>query len=403
MMKVVLVIITAAAVLFGPALTMIGVGVFVNPALVDAELCAASTLTLSGTLPSNLTATTTDGTTVTLDQTQLAGAATIITVGGHTPGVGTNGVLVALMAALTESDLRMLANTTAYPESATYAHDGDGSDHDSLGLFQMRPTTGWGSIAHLMDATYQAAAFYGGPTGPNRGSPRGLLDIPNWDSLSLGAAAQAVEVSAFADRYASFEPAARTIVSALTGTAPTEGASAPGVGCSAVSGNAQQLAQTLVDAHTKGTFTTLMPAMFTDEIAPTANGTVTAKCQVDTRVLQILVLTLKKFGSVGISDLGRPCVSSTLDCPTSPHCAIPDLAVDFTSVDGQVLNGSNTADINLLQYLDAILPSGSWAGQSECRTATGDALHLDHIGQFPDSCTHQHIDIRGTGTAPLTP
>src|SRR3712207_8671669 len=50
----------------------------------------------------------------------------------------------------------------------------------SLGLFQMRPSTGWGTIAELMDAEYQASAFFGGPTGPNHGSPRGLLDIPNW-------------------------------------------------------------------------------------------------------------------------------------------------------------------------------------------------------------------------------
>lgn len=402
MMKMVLGIITAAAVLFGPALVMIGVGVFVNPALVQAELCAASTLTPSGTVPSALTATTTDGTTVTLDQTQLGRAATIISVGGHSVGVGTTGVLVALMAALTESDLRMLANTTAYPESANYVHDGDGSDHDSLGLFQMRPAAGWGSVAQLMDPDYQAAAFYGGPTGPNHGSPRGLLDILNWDSLSLGAAAQAVEVSAFPNRYASYEPVARAILAALTGTAPTDGASAGASGCSTVSGNAQQLAQTLVEAHSNGTFKTLVPDMFTQEIEPTANGTVTAKCQVDTRVLQIIVLTLEKFGSVGISGLGRPCVGSTLDCPSSPHCSIPDLAVDFTTVGGQVLNGSNAADIALLEYLDTILPDGSWAGQSECRTAAGDALHLDHMGQFPDTCTHQHIDIRSTGSAPLT-
>lgn len=403
MMKMVLGILTAAAVLFGPALTMIGVGVFVNPALVQAELCAASTLTVSAAIPSSLIATTTDGTTVTLDQTQLDRAATIISVGGHTLGVGTTGVLIALMAALTESDLRMLANTTAYPESANYVHDGDGSDHDSLGLFQMRPAAGWGSVAQLMDATYQAAAFYGGPTGPNHGSPHGLLDIPNWDSLSLGSAAQAVEVSAFRDRYVSYEPVARAILSALTGTAPTDGASAGASGCSTVSGNAQQLAQTLVDARAKGTFTTLVPAMFTDEIEATASGTVTAKCQVDTRVLQMLVLVLEKFGTVGISDLGRPCVGSTLDCPSSPHCTIPDLAVDFTTIDGQVLNGSNAADIALLEYLDTILPDGSWGGQSECRTAAGNALHLDHIAQFPDTCTHQHIDIRSTGTAPLTP
>ena len=403
MLKVILGVITAATVLFVPALVMIGVGLFVNPALMDAELCRTSTLTVGDTIPNRLTATTTAGAIVTLDQTQLGRAATIISVGTRTAGVGTNGVLIALMAALTESRLRMLANATAYPKSEGYVHDGDGSDHDSLGLFQMRPAAGWGSVARLMDPDYQAAAFYGGPAGPHHGSPRGLLDIPNWDSLSLGAAAQVVEASAFPGRYTAFEPVARSILSALTGAAPTGGAQATESVCSMLSGNAQQLAQTLVEAHTKGTFTTLVPAMYTQEIVATANGTVTAKCQVDTRVLQILVLVLNKFGRLGISDLGRPCVGSSLDCPSSPHCHIPDLAVDFTSVGGQFLNGAGAPDIELLRFLDTVLPNGSWAGQSECRTAAGGSLHLDHIGQFPDTCTHQHIDIRGAGTAPLTP
>ena len=403
MLKVILGVITAATVLFVPALVMIGVGLFVNPELMDAELCKASTLTVGDTIPNRLTATTTAGATMTLDHTQLGRAATIISVGAHTAGDGTNGVLIALMAALAESRLRMLANTTAYPESEGYVHDGDGSDHDSLGLFQMRPAAGWGSVAQLMGPNYQAAAFYGGPAGPNHGSPRGLLDIPNWDSLSLGAAAQAVEVSAFPGRYTAFEPVARSILSALTGAAPTDGAQATKSVCSMLSGNAQQLAQTLVEAHTKGTFTTLVPAMYTQEIEATANGTVTTKCQVDTRVLQMLVLVLDKFGSVGISDLGRPCVGDSLHCPSSPHCHISDLAVDFTSVGGQVLNGAGAPDIGLLRFLDTVLPDGSWAGQSECRTEAGDAIHLDHIGQFPDTCTHQHIDIRGAGTATLTP
>jgi hypothetical protein len=67
------------------------------------------------------------------------------------------------MAALTESTLRMLTNTGTYPESANYPNDGNGSDHDSLGLFQMRPQSGWGTVAELMDPNYQARAFFGGP------------------------------------------------------------------------------------------------------------------------------------------------------------------------------------------------------------------------------------------------
>lgn len=182
-------------------------------------------------VPQELAATTRDGTGVKLNHTQLTHAATIITTGAGIDGVGRDGLVVALMAGLTESRLLMYANTDAYPDSARYPHDADGSDHDSLGIFQMRPAAGWGTVAELMDPTYQARAFFGGPTGPNAGSPRGLLDIADWASLPKGVAAQAVEVSAHPDRYATWEPVAETILSALTGPASSApGTSTPTVG-----------------------------------------------------------------------------------------------------------------------------------------------------------------------------
>ena len=114
----------------------------------------------------------------------------------------------------------------AAPDSANYPNDGNGGDHDSLGLFQMRPQSGWGTVAELMDPNYQAQAFFGGPTGPNYPSPRGLLDIPGWQQMDPGEAAQAVEVSAFPDRYRNYAPVADSILAALT-----NGDSAPvGVG-----------------------------------------------------------------------------------------------------------------------------------------------------------------------------
>jgi hypothetical protein len=160
--------------------------------------------------------TTANGETFTLNRQQLTHAATIITVGGRIDGVGRPGVKIALMAALTESTLRMLTNTGTYPESANYPNDGNGGDHDSLGLFQMRPQSGWGTVAELMDPTYQARAFFGGPTGPNYPSPRGLLDIPGWQQMDPGEAAQAVEVSAYPDRYRNYAPVAESILTALT-------------------------------------------------------------------------------------------------------------------------------------------------------------------------------------------
>lgn len=205
-----------ASVLLGPACLMLGLGALLNPAA-QAE-CLPSSPVVAQT-PVTLTARTASGVNVTLNQTQLTRAATIVNVGAGAKGVGRDGIVIALVAALTESTLRMLSNTSAYPQSANYPNDGNGGDHDSLGLFQMRPSTGWGSVEDLMDAEYQAAAFYGGPSGPNHGSPRGLLDIPDWKLLPKGAAAQAVEVSAFPDRYADYEPVAEAILDTMaTGT-----------------------------------------------------------------------------------------------------------------------------------------------------------------------------------------
>lgn len=216
MMRV-LAVVAVVVFLFGPP-TALTAYALIAP---TTSGCAPGGTTVGpvGSLPAELTASTTGGAVVQLDRVQLGHAATIIATGSTTEGVGRDGVLVALMAALTESKVRMLANPGAYPDSTTYPHDGTGQDHDSLGLFQMRPAAGWGTVAQLMDPAYQAAAFFGGPTGPNHGSPRGLLDIPGWQQLSKGAAAQAVEVSAFPDRYAQYEPVARAILDKLTASA----------------------------------------------------------------------------------------------------------------------------------------------------------------------------------------
>ncbi|MDS2171832.1 M23 family metallopeptidase [Nesterenkonia sp. CL21] len=206
----------AALVLLGPMVLLVSVGLLVNP---SAASCAAPGGRVQvGDIPDELTSTTRHGETVTLGRTELTHAATIIETGSATEGVDRDGIVIALMAALTESRMRMLANTSAYPDSADYPHDGDGSDNDSLGLFQMRPAAGWGTVAELMDPDYQAAAFYGGPDGPNHGSPRGLLDIPGWEQMGKGEAAQAVEVSAFPDRYDNYEPVAEQILTTLTGS-----------------------------------------------------------------------------------------------------------------------------------------------------------------------------------------
>ena len=146
-------------------------------------------------------------------------ARTYIAVGKHL-ALPRSGYIIAIMMALQESSLRVLANPVV-PDSLNYPNDGLGRDHDSVGSAQQRPTAGWGTVAELMDPSYNARAFYGGPTGPNRGSPRGLLDIRGWEAMDKGRAAQAVQVSAFPELYARWESTATAIVYALEAdTAP---------------------------------------------------------------------------------------------------------------------------------------------------------------------------------------
>src|SRR5699024_4845843 len=144
-----LAVIAAMLVLFSPALLLLGVGMMFSPGANASCTTSTSGPSVVGPVPDSLDVTTADGQTFTLNTTQLAHAATIIQTGSQIEGVNRDGLQIALMAALTESNLRMLANTSVYPDSGTYPNDGDASDHDSLGLFQMRPQAGWGTVADL--------------------------------------------------------------------------------------------------------------------------------------------------------------------------------------------------------------------------------------------------------------
>lgn len=211
----------AAAVLLAPGAAVLGVATLISPAAAGTGSCmwggqATESLGVSGPVPDSLSATNTNGETVTLNQQQLTRAGAIIAT-GQSENIPARGQMIAIMTALTESSLRVLSNIGAYPHSGNIPNDGDGSDHDSVGLFQQRPAAGWGSVENLMDPVWSSRAFYGGPSGPNHGSARGLLDIDGWASMEPGAAAQAVQVSAYPDRYAVNQPIAEKVLATLSG------------------------------------------------------------------------------------------------------------------------------------------------------------------------------------------
>jgi murein DD-endopeptidase MepM/ murein hydrolase activator NlpD len=127
------------------------------------------------------------------DPTQVGNAAIIITVGARR-GVPARGWVIAVATAMQESSLQNLP----------------GGDRDSVGLFQQRPSQGWGTPAQLLDPIYAATKFYAK-----------LATIPGWQTMPLAEAAQAVQNSGDGSLYADDEADARTVVQRLTGIAGT--------------------------------------------------------------------------------------------------------------------------------------------------------------------------------------
>lgn len=127
-----------------------------------------------------------------LDPAQAANATTIAAVGKRN-GLSDRAVTVAFVAALQESKLRNLPY----------------GDLDSLGIFQQRPSQGWGVPAELLSPKYAASAFYDA-----------LVRVPGWESMPVGDAAQAVQRSAGPAAYAPWERQARILAAALTGETP---------------------------------------------------------------------------------------------------------------------------------------------------------------------------------------
>lgn len=100
-----------------------------------------------------------------------------------------------------------IALATAYQESGI--RNLDYGHADSLGLFQQRPSKGWGTEAQIMDPWYSTRSFY-----------REMEKIKGWQTKDINDVAQAVQRSAYPDAYRRHVPNARTLASSLTGETP---------------------------------------------------------------------------------------------------------------------------------------------------------------------------------------
>jgi murein DD-endopeptidase MepM/ murein hydrolase activator NlpD len=101
-----------------------------------------------------------------------------------------------------------VATAMQEPGLSNLGHLGEGNDHDSLGLFQQRPSQGWGTPQQIMDPVHAAGSLYAK-----------LVTIPGWQQMPLTEAAQAVQRSAYPDAYAKWDADA-TVLVGLAGAAP---------------------------------------------------------------------------------------------------------------------------------------------------------------------------------------
>jgi hypothetical protein len=129
-----------------------------------------------------------DQSTIALSDEQKANAAAIVQASQdmHLPP---RAAVIAVATSMQETKLH------------NYGDLGQANDHDSLGLFQQRPSSGWGSAQQLTDPHYATTAFL-----------KSLTEQPDWQHKPLTDAAQTVQVSAFGDRYAQWEKQAADLV-----------------------------------------------------------------------------------------------------------------------------------------------------------------------------------------------
>lgn len=112
--------------------------------------------------------------------------------------VPARGQIVALATAMQESGLRNLGY----------------GDRDSLGLFQQRPSQGWGTAAQVLDPVYASTRFY-----------EALLKVSGWQSMTVDQAAQAVQKSGYPEAYAKWEPLATALQKAIAKSLSQDGSS----------------------------------------------------------------------------------------------------------------------------------------------------------------------------------
>lgn len=164
-----------------------------------------------------------------------------------------------------------------------------------------------------------------------------------------------------------------------------------------VSKESQKLAQELMAAVAAGKLKGSVPDHI-PEIQALADGVVKPDCGIDLRILQVMVIAVRTFDTVAVSDINRKCTNQIEGAGTGSSHYINGggHAVDFYLMNGASVPGADQNTIKFADLLDPVMPAGSNLGQSECRAAAGISLNLVNFKEFPDTCTHMHIDVGST-------
>lgn len=226
-------------------------------------------------------------------------------------GVPQYGEIIAIATAIQESRLTNL----------------NSGDRDSLGLFQQRPSQGWGTAAQIMDPVYASTRFYDA-----------LLKVPNWQNLPLTVAAQDVQESGIPDAYAQWQPIATEIINALNGASTA---------CTTSDGDGQ---------------TTTNPTQLPGGFSLPAGTPV----QVVTAVKYALAQLGKPYVYGGVGPNGYDCSGLVMEAYLAAGISLPRTTFQ------QVYSGTAIYDASQLKPGDLIFTAGS----------DGTAASPGHVGMY---------------------
>lgn len=292
---------------------------------------------------------------------QLVIAATIMNKAAEM-GLSRQAQQIAVMTGMGESSLQNLDH-------------GDAVDNTTIGVFQQGED--YGPRSARLDPPTAAGAFL-----------TRLIALPGWETMTPTLAAHEVQINADPNHYTPFWEPAGEVVTALAG-------SGAGENPCAVSGDAVAVAKELMTYVDSGALYGTQPDHIF-EIRMIATGLPgPPNCGIDLRILQVLLITVRHFGSAGVSDINRQCTGQIEGGGTSSSHWIKGggQAIDFFAFGGKKATGADPKSLELIALLDPIMPAKSRVGQSDCRADAGVSTATTNFTQFEDSCDHLHLDV----------